>query len=110
MQSVRPVFCIHAALYIVQLGIRKGEQQMTIFNDWIDTLISEKGIDLDQIMTIPSDGIFGDNMIPVQVVIDAIKSTSKQEQKAIKKTLVMIDFKNGDILHYIKHLAQAIAI
>ena len=83
---------------------------MTIFNDWIDTLLSEKGIDQDQVLTIPSDGFFGDNIMPVQVVIDAIKNTTKQEQKAIKKMLVKIDFMNGDIMHYIKHLAQAIAI
>ena len=83
---------------------------MTIFNDWIDTLLSEKGIDQDQVLTIPSDGIFGDNIMSVQVVIDAIKSTTKQEQKAIQKMLVKIDFMNGDIMHYIKHLAQAIAI
>ena len=83
---------------------------MTIFNDWIDTLLSEKGIDLDQVLTIPSDGFFGDNIMPVQVVIDAIKNTTKPEQKAIQKMLVKIDFANGDIMHYIKHLAQAIAI
>ena len=83
---------------------------MTIFNDWIDTLLSEKGIDQDQVLTIPSDGFFSDNIMPVQVVIDAIKNTTKPEQKAIQKMLVKIDFANGDIMHYIKHLAQAIAI
>lgn len=83
---------------------------MTKFNEWIDTLFSEKGIDQDQVLTIPSDGFFGDNIMPVSVVIDAIKNTSKKEQKAIQKMLVKIDFANGDILHYIKHLAQAIAI
>jgi len=85
---------------------------MTVFTKWLDTLLSEKGTDLDQVLTVPGpkDSIFGDNSMPLQIVIDAIKTASKDEQKSIKKTLVQIDFLNGDICHYFKHLAQALAI
>ena len=78
------------------------------FNNWIDTLLDEKGI--DQEMIIEVDGASGLNIMPLEVVVDAIKATTSSEQHAIKNALCYIDFKNGDVLHYLKHLAQAIAI
>jgi hypothetical protein len=78
------------------------------FNKWLDTLIEEKGIDTEELFEV--DGPSGTNIMPALVVIEAIKSTSKQEQAAIKTTLVKIDFCNGDIMHYFKHLAGALAI
>jgi len=36
-------------------------------------------------------------------------ATSQDEQKAIKNILVKIDFQNGNIMDFFKHLAQAIA-
>lgn len=84
------------------------EIKRTAFQKWIDTFFEEKNIDLETIIEIPGES--GVNLIPVKCVLDTIKSTSKKEQKEIKKIFVMIDFKNGDILHFVKHLAQAIAI
>ena len=78
------------------------------FNKWLDALIEEKEIDPQ--MGIQVEGASGINYMPVQMVIDAIKSTTKEEQSAIKATLVKIDFHTGDIMDFIKHLAQAIAI
>ncbi len=31
------------------------------------------------------------------------------ERAKIKQTIVMIDFRNGDVLHFFRHLAQAVA-
>jgi hypothetical protein len=78
------------------------------FNTWIDTLISEKNIDTEA--TFDVEGERGTNVIPYGVVIEGIKNTSTSEQTQIKKTLVMIDFKNGDVCHYLRHLGQALAI
>lgn len=78
------------------------------FSTWIDTLIAEKALDTDQM--IEAEGPSGLNMIPFSIVIDAIKAANAQERAQIKKTLVMIDFKNGDVMHFFKHLAKAIAI
>ena len=50
------------------------------------------------------------NFIPLGCVIEAIKSAPIHEQKAIKNMLVKVDFINGDVCDYFKHLAQAIAI
>jgi hypothetical protein len=79
------------------------------FDTWLDTLIEEKGIDTESI-EFEIEGESGLNIIPLGVVIEHIKITTKEEQKKIKDILVMIDFKNGDICHFFKHLAQAIAI
>ena len=78
------------------------------FTRWLDTFTTEKGIDIEQILTVK--GASGENMIPVGCVIEAIKSTSVREQNAIKTMLVKIDFHNAPVLPYFAHLAQAIAI
>ena len=78
------------------------------YNKWLDTLVNEKGIDREEAIII--EGKSGVNFMTVETVLEAIKATGTQEQKAIKNTLVLIDFKNGDIVHYFRHLAQALAI
>jgi hypothetical protein len=42
------------------------------------------------------------------VVIDAIMTTSVEEQKAIGDVLRRIDFVNGDVCDYLRHLAKAL--
>lgn len=78
------------------------------FKNWIETLVEEKNIDLETI--IEAEGNSGINFIPFSVLLDAMSKANPDHQKEMKKTLVMIDFKNGDIMHYFKHLAKAIAI
>lgn len=78
------------------------------FANWLDTLIEEKGIDLEQGFSV--EGPSGENHMSYQNVVDAIKGASANEQAGIKNMLVRIDFANGDIRHYFRHLAQAIAI
>jgi len=78
------------------------------FANWLDTLIEEKGIDLEQGFSV--EGPSGENHMAYQNVVDAIKGASANEQAGIKNMLVRIDFANGDIRHYFRHLAQAIAI
>lgn len=77
------------------------------FTNWLNTFIAEKNIDPEQ--TLRVEGESGLNMIPVGCVIEAIQNAPASEQQQIKNTLVAIDFKNGDVLHFIRHLAQAIA-
>lgn len=78
------------------------------FSKWIDTFLAEKGVDEDRILIV--DGPSGPNHIPVGCLVDAIKSAPKHEQASIKAVIVKIDFLNGDILDYLRHIAQAIAI
>ena len=78
------------------------------FNEWLDTLIDEKGIDREEEIII--EGESGTNFMTVETVLEAIKATGTREQGKIKDTLVFIDFKNGNIVHFFRHLAQALAI
>lgn len=78
------------------------------FARWLDTFIDEKGIDTDGIIEVA--GPSGTNMIPVECLLDAIKIAPAIEQAGIKAMLVKIDFHNGDVMHFLNHLARAIAI
>ena len=76
------------------------------FEKWLDTFIEEKNIDPEEYFEITDDN--GWNLIPYGCIIEAMKATSPEEQAAIKKTIVQIDFINGDVKHYMRHLAQAL--
>ena len=79
------------------------------FTKWLDTLIEEKGLDTDAPFQVEgASGVM--NYMTLENVLEAIKSTSANEQAQIKTTLVKIDFVNGDMMHFFKHLAKAIAI
>ena len=85
--------------------IEKKEEN--IFNNWLDTFIEEKGIDLKQILEVKTEG--NTHYFEVGNIIENIKATAPEEQEEIKKTIIKIDFYNGDVVDYFKHLAQAIA-
>jgi len=81
---------------------------MKSFDRWIDTFIEEKGIDTEYLLSV--DGLLGKNYIPVGCVIEAMKNAPKHEQQAIKNMIVKIDFANGDVIDFFRHLAEAIAL
>jgi hypothetical protein len=76
------------------------------YNEWIDTLIDEKGYDVNDII-LEKEGSSGLNIIELGAVIDQIKACALKERKAIRNMIVRIDFANGNVLHYFKHLANA---
>lgn len=80
------------------------------FAKWLDTFIDEKGIDREHVMTVKGSGEWGDNLMPVQVLIDALKEASPSDQEQVKSALVRIDFNNGKVLPFFEHIAQAIAL
>lgn len=77
------------------------------FNSWINTFLSEKNIDLETVLEV--EGPSGPNFIPVGCLVEMMKATSRQEQVGLKNMMVRIDFNNGNILDYFKHLAKAVA-
>ena len=80
------------------------------FNTWLDTFLKEKDIDLDMVITVKSDGPFGDNIMPLSVLIDQLKKASASDKRAIKNSLVKLDFVNAPIVPFFAHIAKAIAI
>lgn len=67
---------------------------------YLETLITEKGKQLDQ--TIQIDGHIG---ITYQMLVDFVHECPEQHA-FIKDTIVKIDFKNGDVFHFLHHLAE----
>lgn len=80
----------------------------TAFATWIDTFVDEKGIDTEHIFT-KTGPVWGENIIPLGVVVEHMKIASAKEQAGIKDILVKIDFANGDVMHFFDHLAGALA-
>ena len=72
------------------------------FTDWFNTFITEKNVDLSEPLTAKCGG-----MVQTGAVATGILRTTRKEQAAIKHTLVAIDFKNGDVMHFFRHLAMA---
>lgn len=60
--------------------------------------------------TFEVDGPSGINYIPNTVVIEHIKIAPTQEQQQIANILRKIEFCNGDVNDFLKHLAGALAI
>lgn len=67
---------------------------------YLKTLIEEKGRDLDD--EIKLNGHIG---LTYGMLVDYIHE-AKEYHKTIRKTLVMIDFGNGDVFHYLDYLAE----
>jgi hypothetical protein len=67
---------------------------------YLNNLITEKGVSLDS--TINLDGHFG---LTYKMLVDFI-CDAKEYHSQIRTTLVKIDFHNGDVFHYLNHLAN----
>lgn len=68
--------------------------------EYLTTLIEEKGKFIDDEIQI--DGHFG---LTYEMLFDFIEEMPEYH-KTIRDTLVKIDFKNGDVFHYLKYLAE----
>ncbi len=79
------------------------------FAKWLDTFLAEKGIGRDEVLEAEGK-MWGTNYMPVSVLVSFMKVAPKHEQAGIKSMLVKIDFKNGNVRHYLTHLAKAVAV
>lgn len=80
--------------------------QSATFRNYLTLLLKEKGISLQHTFEIPSDSLFGNHFVPMEVVLEFIESLDNQTQSKIKETLVLIDFKNGNVLHYLEYITK----
>lgn len=70
------------------------------FYKWFTTFIEEKGIDMAEPLR---DGV------QVGDVCQAIVNAPASEQNGIKAMIVKIDFVNGDVVDYFRHLSNALS-
>lgn len=75
--------------------------------DFITTFFAEKDLD-DRIYEVENDGTL--NLISTADVIERIGLTSGDERQKIENILRELDLHNGDVHHFLAHLAQAMAI
>ncbi len=74
----------------------------------LQTFFNEKNLD-DRIYEVESkNGTL--NLISTADVIQRILSSAGEERENIKRILLELDIQNGDLHHFLKHLAQALAI
>lgn len=79
------------------------EENKTFFR----TMIEEKGLD-NEIITINT--LENMHFIEMPVLINVMENSSPGEQEFIEKTMRTIDFQNGDMMHFMNHLAKAYVI
>ena len=85
---------------------KKFKEAEEDFNTWFDRFLEEKELSPEAWEITGSDGEI--NQISSEVVIEAIKNAPPNEQRGIKDMIVKIDFANGDVNDYFKHLAKAL--
>jgi len=74
------------------------------FDKWLDLFLVEKGIENLVFEIEYNDTV---HFVEQDVLITFLKSMPDDLKKKVKSTFVMIDFKNGDCVHYLKHLAES---
>lgn len=73
------------------------------FYDWLTTFWAEKGLEYGE--TMPNGK---GETIQAGDVVQAMINTTPLEQAQIKSALCRIDFHNGDVMDYVRHMAKAL--
>lgn len=70
---------------------------------YLKNLIEEKGVDLEDTITeLEEIDHFG---VTYKMLVDFIANLPQHIKSEIRDKLVYIDFKNGDVFHYLKFIA-----
>ena len=78
--------------------------------NYLETLISEKGLDLEGTIIEVEGQEWGLNIIELGAVVDYIMASGPANQAQVKETLVRIDYAAGDVMHFFKHVAKFMAV
>lgn len=77
------------------------------FRQWIDTFIEEKGILTEHTFDYDSDDGFA--TVSLGAIVDAVCASNETVKELVKHKLVLIDFRNGDVLHFFRYLGASLA-
>ena len=80
------------------------------FNKWIDTLLEEKGIDVEESLTVFKGGDKNaeSRELTVGFIVEHIKVTGAETPAMVKNALVRIDFANGDVRDFLAHIGASL--
>ncbi|MFT9494348.1 MULTISPECIES: hypothetical protein [Bacillota] len=67
-------------------------------------MIEEKEL-LDEVIPIEHNGF--QHIVEVGYLLELIENASEKEREQIKNAFSLIDYRNGDLMHYLKFLAGA---
>jgi hypothetical protein len=69
------------------------------------TMLDEKDL-LDEIFTLnDTSGLL--HIIEMEFLVEMMEKTNPKEQDSIEKIMRKIDFQNGDMMHFMNHLAKS---
>ncbi len=74
---------------------------------YLQTFFAEKNLPTES-WTVDAPG-GTPNHFDTEIVIEHVLAAPKAEQKAIGDMIRRIDFANGDVNHFLRHLSQALA-
>ncbi len=74
--------------------------------EYIETFFDEKEVPIEVWAITDDDGTF--HIISSDVVIEFLKTLDGKDAEKVRDTLVMIDFNNGDVNHFLKFVAKYI--
>ena len=87
--------------------IRGNNQPPFQMSNYFETFFSEKNLSNEIYEVTAPEGTV--NFIESKAVIERIKQTKGLEAQKIEEILRVIDYKNGDVHHFLKYLAQTMA-
>ena len=77
--------------------------------NYLTNLINEKA-NISMETTIEVEGKeWGLNIIPFEAIVETICNIDKATQNKCLHNLIMIDYKNGDVMHFFTYIAKFIA-
>tara|TARA_R110000744_G_scaffold104220_1_gene199642 strand:+ start:5797 stop:6114 length:318 start_codon:yes stop_codon:yes gene_type:complete len=94
---------------IKQTAILPNQKKPIKMLNYLNTLISEKNLNIDQIIEVEG-AQWGTNFIPLSSVVEFIDAQDANVQNKIKSNLIKIDFYNGDVMHFFTYIAKGMAI
>lgn len=77
------------------------------YRQWIETFLDEKGIDVEHTFEYNREDGFA--LISVGAIVEQICVSGADVQRAIKNKLAYIDFRNGDVLDFLRFLGADMA-
>ena len=80
----------------------QNNKKMTQVKKYLVNLIEEKGRDI----TSDIEGFEGHINLTYEILIEFLTNLPKDQQQQIRHKLVMIDFKNGDVFHFLHYLTE----
>jgi hypothetical protein len=80
---------------------------MNNFNEWLERFVEEKEIDPQETFEFEHDGEL--HSMPYGCVIEGVMSARDAEKIRIKQILLEIDYRNGDVKDYFRHLGHVLS-